>query len=89
MANTPDRREWSAHALRRDTPQIGIAANRAMRMQGIAPTHQSRVETRLASRAPPGVDTKNAQNMVRRGLPARAPRAKMFTDGTVHHGRPG
>ena len=84
MASAPDRRKGSAYVLRRDASQIGIPANRAMRVQSIAQPHHARVEARAASHATPGVDTKNAQNIVRGGLPARTPRAKMFADGADH-----
>ena len=68
----------------RDAFQLGIPANRAVRMQRIAQPHHARVETRAAFRASPRVDTHNTQNIVRGRLPARASRTKMFTDGADH-----
>jgi hypothetical protein len=89
MASAPDRRKCRSHVLRRDASQVSIPANRAMRVQSIAQPHHAGVEARPASRAPPGVYTKNAQDIVRGALPARTPRAEMFTDGADPSVRPG
>jgi len=70
--------------LRRNPFQIRIPADRAMRVQRVAQCRHPCMEARSASCAPPRVDTKNAQNVIGSGLPARTSRAKMFTDGADH-----
>lgn len=70
--------------LRRNTFQIRIPTDRAMRMQRVAQPHRPRVKARPAFPAPPRIDTQNAQNVIRGSLSARTPRACMFTDGAGH-----
>jgi len=70
--------------LRRNPFQIRIPADRAMRVQRVAQSHHPCMEARSASCAPPRVDTKNTQNVIGCGLPARTSRAKLFTDRADH-----
>jgi hypothetical protein len=83
----PEESKQGVHVFGRDALQGGIAANRAVRVDGIAERHQPGMEAGTTALATPGVNAENAENMIGSRLAARPARAILFADGAVHLGR--
>src|SRR5690242_889724 len=61
----PDNPKKGVHVFRRDALQCGVPADRAVGVERTAERHQSRMESRMASLATPGVQADCAENIVR------------------------
>jgi hypothetical protein len=84
MKQTPNKRKWRRHVLRRDALQPRIAAEGAVGTERIAQGHEASKKPTLTLSATPRIDTQGAEGIVRNGLSARTSRLLALADRTGH-----
>ena len=80
----PHKRGKRFHVVARNTLQINVPANSAVRVEGMTQRHGPRVKARFAALASPGIDTNRAKKIIDYILTTRPACSVVLTDGADH-----
>ncbi len=80
----PQESQGTVHIMRGNALQLQVAANRAVRVEGIAQRHQPRMKSCVAGAASPRINAQSAQRIVCYRMAPRSSCTNLLTHGAGH-----